>query len=114
MNASVDITFRAMTPSPAIEDAILDWVDRLEHTCDRIERCAVVIELPHRRRRQGNTFCVHVHLTVPERTIAITRDPGIDHTHENAYVALDDAFRAARRQLQDHLRITRGEVKTHA
>lgn len=103
-----------MDASPAIETAVRKWVERLEHAYDRIERCAVVIEQPHRHHRQGNQFAVHVYLTVPDRTIAITRDPVADQTHENAFVALDDAFRAARRQLHDHVRIVRGEVKAHA
>lgn len=113
MRTPVEITFRAMEPSPALTAAVHRWVERLEHDYDRIERCAVVVELPHRHHRQGNHFQVHVLLTVPERAIAVTRDPGEDPTHENAFTTLDDAFRAARRQLQDHARIVRGDVKAH-
>ena len=90
------------------------WVARLEHAFERIERCAVVIEVPHRHQRQGNVFHVRVEVTVPDRTIAVSRDPGLDHAHEDVYVAIANAFRAARRQLQDHARIQRGDVKIHA
>ncbi|NVB79872.1 MAG: ribosome-associated translation inhibitor RaiA [Kofleriaceae bacterium] len=114
MHTPVEITFRAMDASPAMETAVRKWVERLEQAYDRIERCAVVVEQPHRHHRQGNQFAVHVYLTIPDRTIAITRDPSADQTHENAFVALDDAFRAARRQLQDHAQIVRGEIKAHA
>jgi ribosome-associated translation inhibitor RaiA len=112
--APVDITFRAMDTSPAVENWVRAWADRLEHSFNDIERCSVVIELPHRHRRHGKTFQVHLCITVPHRTIAITRDPGHDHGHENVYVAIADAFRAARRTLQDHARIRRGDVKLHA
>jgi len=112
--APVEITFRDMAPSPAVEESIHTWASRLEHSFGNIERCAVVVELPHRRQRQGKTFQVHVYLTVPERTIAITRDPGVDHAHEDVFVAIADAFRAARRTLQDYARIRRGDVKLHA
>lgn len=112
--APVDITFRAMAPSPAVEAWVRAWAGRLEHSCGDIERCAVVIELPHRHRRHGKTFQVHLNVTVPDRTFAITRDPGHDHSHENVYVAVADAFRAARRTLQDYARIRRGAVKLHA
>lgn len=114
MQAPVNITFRSMDPSPAVEESIKHWADRLDHCYDRIERCAVIIEQPHRRHHQGNTFQVHVYVTIPDRTIAITRDPGVDHSHEDVYVAVADAFRAARRQLQDCTRIRRGDVKLHA
>jgi len=103
-----------MTPSPCVEDAVRRWAARLEHTYDRIERCAVVIEVPHRHHRQGNTFHIRVEVTVPDRTIEVSRDPGLDHAHEDIYVAISDAFRAARRQLLDYARIKRGEVKVHA
>ncbi len=103
-----------MDPSSAVETAINEWVARLEHSFDRIERCAVVVEIPHRHQRQGNTFHVRVEITVPNHVIAASRDPGLDHKHEDVYVAIADAFRAARRQLQDHAHIQRGEVKLHA
>jgi hypothetical protein len=110
----VDIKFHSLDPSPALEEWIRAWATRVGRPYDDIERCAVVIDLPHRRHSQGNTFAVRVYITVPERTIAISRDPGRDHEHENVYAAVADAFRAARRALQDHMRIRRGDVKLHA
>ena len=113
MNNPVDISFRGMDTSPAVEAAVNKWVARLDHAFGRIERCSVILEMPHNHHRQGRTFQVHITLTVPDRTIAISRDPGTDPRHEDVYVAIADAFRAARRQLQDHARIHRGDVKLH-
>jgi ribosome-associated translation inhibitor RaiA len=110
----VDIRFRGMTPSPAVEAAVHRWVERLARAFDRIIHCEVVIEEPHRSQRHGQGFHVRVEVAVPDCTIAVSRDPGLDPAHENVYVALNDAFRAARRQLQDHARIRRGDVKLHA
>ncbi len=103
-----------MDRSPAVEANITEWVERLEHSFDRIEHCAVVVEIPHRHQRQGNTFHVRVDVAVPHQVITASRDPGLDHKHEDVYVTISDAFRAARRQLQDHARIERGDVKLHA
>ena len=114
MQAPASITFRSMTPSPAVEQMVASWCERLEQAYGRIERCAVVIEIPHRRHRQGKTFHVRIELALPDRTIAVSRDPGHDPAHEDVYVALSDAFRAARRQLQDYAQIRRGDVKLHA
>lgn len=114
MQLPVDITFRGMTSSPSIEAAVQRWADRLVQTYDRIQRCSVVVEVPHRSHRHGQTFHVRIEVAVPHRTISVGRDPGRDPGHEDAYVAIADAFRAARRQLQDHARIERGDVKLHA
>jgi ribosome-associated translation inhibitor RaiA len=104
MQVPVDITFRGMTPSPTVEAAIHRWVERLDLVFDRIEHCAVVIEVPHQHHQRGRMFRVRVDLAVPDRTITVSRDPGLDHAHEDVYVAITDAFRAARRQLVDHAR----------
>jgi 23S rRNA maturation-related 3'-5' exoribonuclease YhaM len=37
----------------------------------------------------------------------------VDGPHKNAYVAIRDAFKAMRRQLQDYVHCLRHEVKTH-
>jgi hypothetical protein len=52
-------------------------------------------------------------LTVPGYVIAIHRSHGADPSHADAYVALRDAFNAARRKLQDYERHKRGHTKTH-
>jgi ribosome-associated translation inhibitor RaiA len=113
MTVPVEITFRGMDVSPAAEQSIKSWANRLAVSFADIERCSVVVELPHRHHRRGKTFHVTICVSVPGRTIAITRDPGVDHAHEDVYVAIADAFRAARRALHEHARIRRGEVKPH-
>ena len=39
--------------------------------------------------------------------------PDDEHAHEDVYVAIRDAFDAARRQLQDQIRTSQGKVKVH-
>jgi ribosome-associated translation inhibitor RaiA len=114
MQVPVTVTFRSMDSSPAVETAIDRWVSRLAAAFDRIESCDVVIDLPHRHGRQGNVFHIRIEIAVPQRVITVSEGPDHDHAHEDVYVALADAFRAARRQLQDYARIQRGDVKLHA
>ena len=104
MQIPVDITFKEMAKSDALEARVREWVDKLERVYDRIVRCEVMIETPHRHHRNGRQFHVRVRLTVPGGEIVTSHDPGPDETHEDAYVALRDAFQAARRQLEDHVR----------
>ena len=111
---SLQLTFRHMDPSPALEARIRQRAEELDQFFDRITSCRVVVECAHRRQQQGNIFEVKVDLTVPGNEIVVGREPGNNHAHEDAHVAVRDAFDAARRLLEDHVRRRRGEGKTHA
>ncbi|HYM03266.1 MAG TPA: ribosome-associated translation inhibitor RaiA [Stellaceae bacterium] len=113
MQLPVQITFRHMATSPAVEEHIRERAGALERFFERITACRVVVEASAGRQRKGNLFHVRVDLTVPGREIVIKRDPSERHAHEDVYVAIRDAFDAARRQLEDHVRTMRGDVKTH-
>jgi cold shock CspA family protein len=76
-------------------------------------RCKVTIAAPHRHHAKGNIYHVSIDLHVPGKEILVNREPGNNHAHEDAYVAIRDAFSAAARQLQDYVRVRRGEVKAH-
>jgi ribosomal subunit interface protein len=108
MQLPVQITYRGMPSSAAIEDAVRDRVAKLEQFHPRIMSCRVVIEQPGKHKRQGKEFVVHVDLKVPGGEVAVNRDH-----HEDVYVALRDAFDAARRKLEDYAREKRGDVKHH-
>jgi ribosome-associated translation inhibitor RaiA len=102
----VDTTFRDMVPSPALREAALRWATRLEHVSDRIVGCHVSIEKPHRHQLHGSPFQINVVLSVPGGRIAVSNQTNLD-----PYVALADAFRAARRQLVHHVDLRRHFVK---
>jgi ribosome-associated translation inhibitor RaiA len=104
MQIPVEITFKEMERSEALEARIRDWVAKLDRVFPRIVRCDVMVETPHRRHRNGRQYHVRIRMTVPGGEIVTSRDPGPDGAHEDAYVALRDAFQAARRQLEDHVR----------
>ncbi|HLK10644.1 MAG TPA: HPF/RaiA family ribosome-associated protein [Candidatus Binatia bacterium] len=113
MEVPLEVRFRNMAPSPALEAAIRERAQKLEEFCDRITGCRVVVEAPHRRHHQGNLYHLRIDLTVPGREIVVRRDPPEDRTHEDVYVVVRDAFDAVRRQLEDHVRRQRGDVKSH-
>ena len=113
MEPAINITYRDIPSSPYVEAAVRDWIVRLGRLSKRIQRCEVVIQRPHQHHRQGQRYDVRVELVVGDHVIAVSREPGLEPAHENLYVAIRDTFRAARRQLQDHAQIARGEVKLH-
>ncbi len=113
MQLPLQVTFRHMPSSPALEDDIRERVRSLDQLCDRLTGCRVVIEAPHHSHHQGNLFHVRVDLTVPGREIVVSREPAQHHAHEDAHVAIRDAFEAATRRLQDWIREMRGQTKAH-
>lgn len=113
MQTPLQIRYHGVDPSPAIEAKVREHVAKLEQFYAGIIGCRVAIEALHQHHHQGNLFSARIWITLPEGEVAVTRDAGRDHRHEDPYVALHDAFRAARRQLEDFSRKRRGDVKHH-
>jgi cold shock CspA family protein/ribosome-associated translation inhibitor RaiA len=114
MQEPLRIAFRNMEPPIGAEDQVRDRAAELERFFDRIIACSVVVEADHRRHHQGNLYHVRIELIVPDREIVVRREPPEHHAHEDLHVAIRDAFDAAQRQLQNHAREMRSDVKTHA
>ena len=112
MQIPLQITFRDMEQSDAIEKAVRDKAKKLEQFTD-IMSCQVAVEMINKHQNKGTLYHVSINLTVPSGEIVVSRDHGIDHSHEDIYVAIRDSFDAARRQLQDHHRISHQKVKAH-
>lgn len=113
MQIPVQIVFRDMKPSPGVEANIRARVDKLERFYDRIMSCRIVVEQRHRHGHKGNTFHVRIDVKVPNDELVASRAPAQHHAHEDAYVAIRDAFDAIRRQVEDYVRRQRGDIKTH-
>lgn len=97
----LQITFRDVDHSPAIEDRIREYAAKLLTTNRPITSCRVVVESQNRRHHKGNLFHVRVDLAVPGAKLVASRDSHKAHQHEDVYVAIRDAFDAARRQLKE-------------
>ncbi len=113
MRLPLQISFRDIPPSAAVEAKIRERAEKLERYYDRIMGCRVVVEAPHGRHHQGKLFHVRVDLTVPGSEIVVSREPAEHHAHEDVFVAVRDAFDAAQRQLADYARRQRGATKVH-
>ena len=114
MQLPVQITFRYMEPSPAIDAKIRERAAKLDRYYQRIMGCRVVVEAPHRHHHQGKLFHVRVDVTVPGGELVVSREPSEHHAHEDVYVAIRDAFNAAQRRLENYARRQRGDLKIHA
>ena len=108
MQIPLQITIRDMEHSDALEAHIRDKAQKLDEFFDHIMSCRVVVETPHKHQHQGKQFNVRIDIGVPGSEIVVNHDH-----HEDVYVALRDAFDAAKRQLEDYARKIRGDIKTH-
>jgi ribosomal subunit interface protein len=107
MEIPLQISFRDIPHSAAVEEKIREKMDKLEQYHDKITSCRVVVEAPHKSGHKGTLYHVRVDLTLPGEEIVVARDPKDHHAHEDVYVAIRDSFEAARRQLKKHVRKTR-------
>lgn len=111
MRLPLRITVRNMEPSPALEELIREQAAKLDHVFDRISGCHVVVEAPRRHHHQGKLFSVRIDLTTDSGEFVANRHRPADRTHEDAYVAVRDAFDALRRELDDHTRREREKAR---
>jgi ribosomal subunit interface protein len=106
MEIPIQITFRGMANSAALEAAIRERAAKLDRFHHHVMSCRAVIEEEARHKSQGKLFVVRLDIKVAGGEVAVNRE----HS-EDAFVAVRDAFDAARRQLEDLARRQRGDVK---
>jgi len=109
MKLPLDLRFIGMAPSQALEQAVRGKVAHLDRFGSDVTSCRVTIEQEHKHSQQGRPFAVRIDVTLPGQELAVNHVKD-----EDAYVALRDAFDAVRRQVEESVRIRRGEVKLHA
>ena len=113
MQIPIQITFRHMDKSEWIEQLILEKVNKLEQFADRITSCRIVVQPAGKHHRHGNLYEIHIDITLPGKEIVVTREPSQHNQDKVLSVAIGEAFDTARRQLEDHVRKIRHNVKVH-
>jgi ribosome-associated translation inhibitor RaiA len=131
MRFPVQITWRDMAVSPAVGAKIREEAAKLEEFYDRITSCRVMIEIPHRYQNGAYQFHVRIDLTAPGVEIVVNHEPTLHSSiqrmgaealskvgelsapHKDVYIAIREAFKTARRKLQEYAQRRHGEVKHH-
>lgn len=127
----LQISFRNMKPSEAVEARVREEAAKLETFYEGIMRCRVVVGLPHKHRTKGGLYHVLIDLTVPGGELVVKHDPSSHASlqqvesektrkrseahaaHKDIFVVIRDAFKEARRQLQEYARRARRQTKLH-
>jgi hypothetical protein len=115
----VDVVFRNMRRRLSAESRIRERAEALAGRDARIERCRVVVEVPHRHHEAGNHYQLRITLALPGRDIVIAHDSSrrarsgdattprksseTGVTHRNLDAAVHDAFDAAERRFTRRL-----------
>ncbi len=114
MQTPMEIEFQDLAASPAIQDQVADHVKKLEGRYGRITACRIVVKGPGNRHQTGGLYEINIRLTLPDgREVNIGRTPKADERHSDLAFAINDAFKRARRRLQDEARRMEGKIKTH-
>jgi Sigma 54 modulation protein / S30EA ribosomal protein len=121
----VQVSFRHLSVSAALEEEIRSRASWLESFHPAIVGCRVLLEVPHRHRRRGRPLHVRIELSLPGEDVIVNHEPTLgatsrpvprksdelDGSHKDAHVAIHEAFDVARRRLEDMARRQRGDVK---
>lgn len=131
MGSPLQVTFKNMKSFEMVEKWIRKEASKLETFYSPIIACHVIVEIPHRHHKKGTLYHIRIHLTLPGGELVVKREPTLstglrqlgeaesakhlelDPAHKNLRQAINDAFKAAGRRLQDYARRQSGRVKTH-
>lgn len=104
----IQVTFRDLPYSQAIENSVLEHAEKLREFQDHFIKCSVVLAISQNHKHQGKLYNVRINLAVPGKEIVVTKQE-----NEDVYIAIRDAFDALTRQVEDYFRRRRGDVKRH-
>lgn len=114
MQTPIEIDFQGFTPTDRQKAAVQEHIRLFEKRFGRISSGRLVAIGPGGHHQTGGLYEVNIRLRLPMgKEVDASRTPHADERHSDFYFALNDAFKRARRQLQDKVGRLRGEVKSH-
>jgi cold shock CspA family protein/ribosome-associated translation inhibitor RaiA len=114
MQIPLELTFRGVEKTEAIERYIRERAQKLDQLCDHIVSCRVTVERPQQHQRAGSPFRVRLDVRVPPgHELVVRRESTEGDIHDSLRQVLREAFDAMRRQLRGLTERQRGDVKAH-
>ncbi|MBN2269548.1 MAG: ribosome-associated translation inhibitor RaiA [Sedimentisphaerales bacterium] len=115
MQGPIQITFKGVQKTEAIESLIHEKIAKLERICSYMISCRVTVEITNRHQKTGSPFRINIDMAVPpghELVVKHTSTQG--NLHDPLPNVLREAFNIADRRIEELVQRQRGEVKTHA
>lgn len=94
MKPAVDVVYRDLDSSAALNEIITKKLEKLNRYTDQIVHSRVVIDIPHNRKHKGKQFRASIELDIKGHPVAVTQDD------ESIHVAVRDAFSSAERKVK--------------
>lgn len=113
MTFPLQISYRDVEQSDAIDRLVTTEAEKLERYFTGITGCRVLIE--HEHQRSGAPFQARITLNLPGEDVYVNPAADVDGVLEkfkDPALAVRHAFKRARRQLQDRIRVKR-EAQFH-
>ena len=108
MALPLQITIRDFLQTEAIKTHIEKKAKSLTKFFNKIISFKIVVEQPKRHLHDGKLYSVSIDISVPHQEIVV------NHVlNKDVYIAIRDAFNAAKRQVRDTRRQQMGFVKNH-
>jgi len=114
METPIQITFKNLDSSAALEDHIRERAGKLKRFHSNITSCHVVVDVPHRAAATTRPpLGVTLDVEIPGRTL-VAKSGKDGHDAKGGTVAMvNRVFEAMERQLGEHADIRSQQVKTH-
>lgn len=115
MDRPLEIAFHNLQVSESLEAEIRQHFERIETRYGRFTGARVSVEALHQQHQTGNSYEVHITLSLPghAKDVAVSYEPHHARerrAHPDVRTAVRDAFRAVEKQLET----TRGRERTKA
>ncbi len=102
MKLPLEISYRGVDKSEAIDALVHAKAEHLDKFCDHISRCDVIIEHPNHSQHSGNPYRVRLDVTIPPGHELVSDERPVKHEmHEPLSKVINDAFKHMERQIKD-------------
>jgi len=113
MRIPLEISYREVEKSDALELLIREKAAKLEEIQEDIVSCRIAVEKVQEHQRSGSPYRVRIVTRIPPgKELVVNREPGEGAPNEQLKTAVNKAFDAMRRQVRKQKEKQLGEVKT--
>lgn len=102
MPLKLDVAFRNMDPSDALNELIREKADKLDNVFNGITGCYVVLEALKRQGKR-NQLEILIELRVPGPPIIVKHNSNQSESQNDMYATVRQAFKVANRQLKSYV-----------
>lgn len=110
MKLPLQIAFKNIARSDAIQNIIKEKAEKLDRLCGDIISCRVTITMPHKHHHQGNFFHVTIDISLPGKEVVVSRESQDEIENKDFYHVLREAFEAAYRQVEEYNRMRKSSA----